>query len=547
MEKDKSFLGTQPVGKLLFKLSLPTVIAQIVNMLYNIVDRIYIGHMPDGGSLALTGVGVCLPIIMIISAFAAFVSAGGAPRASISMGKGDNDSAEKILGGCFFMQIIISAVLTALLLIFDRDLLLAFGASGNTIEYAVDYMNIYAIGTVFVQLTLGMNAFITAQGFANIGMVTVMIGAVSNIVLDPIFIFGLHMGVRGAALATIISQCVSCVWVVAFLFGKKTILRLKAKNFFVSPKIILPCITLGLATFIMQSSESVISVCFNSSLLKYGGDIAVGAMTILTSVMQFAMLPLNGISQGSQPILSYNYGAGNSERVKKTFKLLLAVCLTYSFLLWGFIELFPQGFARMFSSDAALIDFTAHALRIYCAVLCLFGIQMSCQMAFVSIGSALCSISVAVVRKFVLLLPLIYIMPAFVADKTMGVYMAEPVADVIAITFTSILFTIQFGKAMKKLEAQKKGRQNKMADEIKIRAATPEDAPALLKIYAPYVKNTSITYEYDVPSEEEFRRRIESTLRRYPYLVLEREGDILGYAYAGPLHSRPAYDWAVET
>lgn len=456
MEKDKSFLGTQPVGKLLFKLSLPTVIAQIVNMLYNIVDRIYIGHMPGDGSLALTGVGVCLPIIMIISAFAAFVSAGGAPRASISMGKGDNDSAEKILGGCFSMQIVISVVLTALLLIFGRDLLLAFGASENTIEYAVDYMNIYAMGTVFVQLTLGMNAFITAQGFANIGMVTVMIGAVSNIVLDPIFIFGLNMGVRGAALATIISQCISCIWVVAFLFGKKTILRLKAKNFFVSPKIILPCITLGLATFIMQSSESVISVCFNSSLLKYGGDIAVGAMTILTSVMQFAMLPMQGISQGSQPIISYNYGAGNSERVRKTFKLLLAVCLTYSLLLWGLIEMFPQGFAKMFSSDAALIDFTAHALRIYCAVLCLFGIQMSCQMAFVSIGSALCSISVAVVRKFVLLLPLIYIMPMLASDKTMGVYMAEPVADVIAITFTSILFAVQFGKAMKKLEGQKK-------------------------------------------------------------------------------------------
>lgn len=456
MEKDKSFLGTQPVGKLLFKLSLPTVIAQIVNMLYNIVDRIYIGHMPVDGGLALTGVGVCLPIIMIISAFAAFVSAGGAPRASISMGKGDNDSAEKILGGCFFMQIIISAVLTSLLLIFSRDLLLAFGASENTIEYAVDYMNIYALGTVFVQLTLGMNAFITAQGFANIGMVTVMIGAVSNIVLDPIFIFGLNMGVKGAALATVISQCVSCIWVVAFFFGKKTVLRLKAKNFFVSPKLILPCLALGLATFIMQSSESVISVCFNSSLLKYGGDIAVGAMTILTSVMQFAMLPMQGISQGSQPIISYNYGAGNSERVKKTFKLLLGVCLIYSFLLWGLIELFPQGFAKMFCSEAALIDFTANALRIYCAVLCLFGIQMSCQMAFVSIGSALCSISVAVVRKFVLLLPLIYIMPMLASDKTMGVYMAEPVADVIAITFTSILFAVQFGKAMKKLEGRKK-------------------------------------------------------------------------------------------
>lgn len=246
MEKDKSFLGTQPIGKLLFRLSLPTVVAQIVNMLYNIVDRIYIGHMPGNGSLALTGVGVCLPIIMIISAFAAFVSAGGAPRASISMGKGDNDSAEKILGGCFSMQIVISAVLTALLLIFDRDLLLAFGASENTIEYAVDYMNIYAVGTVFVQLTLGMNAFITAQGFANIGMVTVMIGAVSNIVLDPIFIFGLHMGVKGAALATIISQCVSCVWVVAFLFGKKTVLRLKTKNFFVSLKLFCRVLRSGL-------------------------------------------------------------------------------------------------------------------------------------------------------------------------------------------------------------------------------------------------------------------------------------------------------------
>ena len=451
MEKDKSFLGTQPVGKLLFKLSLPTVIAQIVNMLYNIVDRIYIGHMPGDGSLALTGVGVCLPIIMIISAFAAFVSAGGAPRASISMGKGDNGSAEKILGGCFFMQIIISAVLTALLLIFDRDLLLAFGASENTIEYAVDYMNIYAIGTVFVQLTLGMNAFITAQGFANIGMVTVMIGAVSNIVLDPIFIFGLHMGVRGAALATIISQCISCVWVVAFLFGKKTILRLKAKDFFVSPKIILPCITLGLATFIMQSSESVISVCFNSSLLKYGGDIAVGAMTILTSVMQFAMLPLQGIAQGAQPITSYNYGAGNADRVSKTFRLLLTVCLSYSFLLWGCIMLFPAVFAKIFTSDAELVAFTAKALRIYCAVLFIFGIQIACQMTFVSIGNAVCSISVAVLRKFVLLLPLIYILPHVIADQTMAVYTAEPCADIIAVSCTGILFASRFRKALKKL------------------------------------------------------------------------------------------------
>ena len=454
MEKDKSFLGTQPVGKLLFKLSLPTVIAQIVNMLYNIVDRIYIGHMPVDGGLALTGVGVCLPIIMIISAFAAFVSAGGAPRASISMGKGDNDSAEKILGGCFFMQIIISAVLTSLLLIFSRDLLLAFGASENTIEYAVNYMNIYALGTVFVQLTLGMNAFITAQGFANIGMVTVMIGAVSNIVLDPIFIFGLNMGVKGAALATVISQCVSCIWVVAFLFGKKTVLRLKAKNFFVSPKLIMPCLALGLATFIMQSSESVISVCFNSSLLKYGGDIAVGAMTILTSVMQFAMLPLQGIAQGAQPITSYNYGARNTQRVRQTFRLLLKVCLCYSVALWAVIQLCPGAFARIFTPNAALVAFTVPALRIYCGALFLFGIQIACQMTFVSIGAAGCSIIVAVLRKFVLLLPLIYLMPRLLADQTMAVYTAEPVADAIAVTCTAILFTVQFRKALRKLDAE---------------------------------------------------------------------------------------------
>ena len=465
MEKDKTFLGTQPVGKLLFKLSVPTVIAQIVNMLYNIVDRIYIGHIPGDGSLALTGVGVCLPIIMIISAFAAFVSAGGAPRASISMGKGDNDTAEKILGGCFTMQICISAVLTAVLLIFSRDLLMMFGASENTIDYAVDYMNIYAIGTVFVQLTLGMNAFITAQGFANIGMITVLIGAVSNIVLDPLFIFGLHMGVKGAALATIISQGISCIWVVAFLFGKKTILRLKKENFFVNIRIILPCIALGLAMFIMQSSESVISVCFNSSLLKYGGDIAVGAMTILSSVMQFAMLPLQGISQGSQPIISYNYGAGNATRVKKTYRLLLVICMCYSTLLWALIMLFPQAFAKMFCSDAELITFTARALRIYCAVLFMFGIQMSSQMTFVSIGNALCSIIVAVMRKFVLLLPMIYIMPCIVSDKVTGVYMAEPVADFIAVTFTAILFVCQFGKAMKKLEAERPQKKSVESDD----------------------------------------------------------------------------------
>lgn len=450
--QDKTFLGTESIGKLLLKLAIPTVVAQLVNMLYNIVDRIYIGHMPGDGALALTGVGVCMPVIMIISAFAAFIASGGAPRASIFMGKQDHNTAEKILGGCFSLQIVISLALTAVLLIWGRGLLMAFGASENTIEYAVDYMMIYALGTIFVQLTLGMNAFITAQGFASIGMWTVLIGAVINIALDPLFIFGLHLGVRGAALATVISQSVSCAWVLRFLTGKKTLLRLKKETLFRNFKLVLPCIALGSAAFIMQSSESVISVCFNSSLLKYGGDVAVGAMTILTSVMQFAMLPLQGIAQGAQPITSYNYGARNTARVRETFRKLLIACLTYSVLLWGFIQLFPGAFASMFTTDAELLAFTTRALRIYCGALFIFGLQIACQMTFVSIGNAGCSIVVAVLRKFVLLIPLIYILPAFLPDKTTAVYLAEPVADAIAVTCTAFLFAWQFKKALRKLE-----------------------------------------------------------------------------------------------
>ena len=452
MSENKEILGTAPIGKLLFRLAVPTVVAQLINMLYNIVDRVYIGHMPVDGDLALTGVGVCMPIILIISAFASLVASGGAPKASISMGKGDMDSAEKIMGGCFSLQIIISAVLTVVLLIWNKDLLSVFGASKNTIQYASDYMNIYAVGTVFVQLTLGMGAFITAQGFTKISMLTVLIGAVSNIILDPIFIFGVNLGVKGAALATILSQAISCVWVITFLCGKKSFLKLRKHNFRIDAKIILPCIALGTATFIMQSSDSVISVCFNSSLLKYGGDIAVGAMTILTSVMQFAMLPMQGIAQGAQPILSYNYGAKKAERVKKTFRMLLISCLVYSFVIWGAIMLFPQMFAGIFTPDKVLIGFTSTALRVYCAVMCIFGVQIACQMTFVSIGNAICSIIVAIVRKFVLLLPIIYLMPQLMANKTMGVYTAEPVADVIAVTFTAILFSIQFKKALKSLE-----------------------------------------------------------------------------------------------
>lgn len=452
MEKNNQYLGTEPLGKLLFKLAVPSVVAQIINMLYNIVDRIYIGHMAEGGSLALTGLGVCMPIIMVVSAFAALVSMGGAPRASIAMGRGDNSAAEYILGNCFVLQIIISAILTSVLLIWDRDLLLAFGASPDTIEFAVGYMDIYATGTIFVQLTLGMNAFITAQGFSKTSMSTVLIGAVSNIILDPVFIFGFDMGVQGAALATIISQCISCVWVLFFLRSEKTILKLKKENMHLEAKVILPCLALGLAAFIMQSSESIISVSFNTSLLKYGGDIAVGAMTILSSINMFAMLPLQGLGQGAQPIVSYNYGAKDAKRVRGAFRLLLKSSLIYATALWLIIMLLPQVFTSLFTTNAELAAFTQSAMRRYFAVMFMFGIQIACQMTFTAIGSAKSSIAVAVVRKFVLLLPLIYLMPAlFPADKAMAVYLAEPAADFIAVTFTAILFSIQFKRAMDKL------------------------------------------------------------------------------------------------
>lgn len=448
MQNDKNFLGTAPIGKLLLKLSIPTVIAQLINMLYNVVDRIYIGHIPGEGSLALTGVGVCMPIIMIVTAFAALISSGGAPRASICMGKQDNKSAEQILGNCFSLQIVVSIVLTVVLLIWNKDLLMAFGASKNTLGYATDYMRIYALGTLFVQLTLGMNAFITAQGFTTTSMVSVLIGAICNITLDPVFIFVFNMGVKGAALATVLSQAISTIWVVVFLSGKKTQLHLRKKYMGLKPKVFLPCVALGLATFIMQASESVVTVCFNSSLLHYGGDIAVGAMTILTSVMQFAMLPLQGIAQGSQPIASYNYGAKNADRVKKTFRLLVITCLTYSTLLWATVQILPKVFVSIFTSDAKLVAFTAPMLKIYLGGLFLFGIQIACQITFTSLGKAVNSIIVAVVRKFVLLLPLIYIMPHVVSNPTIGVYMAEPIADIIAVLFTSVLFTFQFKKAL---------------------------------------------------------------------------------------------------
>lgn len=451
MENNKEYLGKERIGKLLLKLAIPSVIAQLVNMLYNIIDRVYIGHMPEVGKEALTGVGVCLPLILIVSAFAALVSSGGAPRASINLGEKKYNDAEVILGNCFSLQIIISVILTVLLLLFNEQFLMKFGASSDTIEYATSYMNIYAIGTIFVQLTLGMNGFISCQGFTKHSMISVAIGAVVNIILDPVFIFGFNMGVAGAALATIIAQCASTIWVLSFLRSEKSFLKLKLSNMKLQAKVILPCILLGLATFIMQASESIIAICFNSSLQFYGGDLEVGAMTILSSVMQFTMMPMQGVAQGAQPIISYNYGAKNKERVKAIFKLLTIVCFTYSLCLWSSIMLFPRGFASIFTSDQTLVPFTAKMLRIYCGGLCIFGIQIACQMTFVSIGSSLSSIVVAVFRKFIILIPLIYIVPHLVNDPVIGVYLSEPIADITAVLFTICLFSFKFKKALNKI------------------------------------------------------------------------------------------------
>ncbi|MDD3346540.1 MATE family efflux transporter [Oscillibacter sp.] len=449
-------LGHGPVGRLLFSLALPTITSQIVNMLYNLVDRVYIGHMQpvdSVGKLALTGVGVCLPIIMVISAFAALLALGGAPRASIQEGRGDSRGAEQIMGNCFTLLVAASLVLTVAFLFFARPLLLTFGASENTIGYAMEYMQIYALGTLFVEVTLGMNGFITAQGFTTVGMQTVLIGAVLNTILDPLFIFGLHMGVRGAALATILSQAVSAAWVLRFLSGKQTKWRLRRESLRPRAKVVAPCLALGLAPFIMQSTESLIAACFNASLLRYGGDIAVGAMTVLTSIMQFAMMPLHGLTQGAQPIISYNYGARSAQRVRDAFSCLLRVCVVYSLGLWVLVQLFPRVFALIFNSNAELVDYAAWALRVYMGATGIFGIQIACQQTFIALGNAKASLFLAVLRKIILLIPLIYILPHFFASKAFAVFLAEPVADFLAVCTTAILFARQFKKSMAELEA----------------------------------------------------------------------------------------------
>lgn len=447
MKKNGINLGEGKVSSLLFKLSLPAIIAQLVNVLYNIVDRIFIGRIPNG-EIAMAGVGVAFPIIMIVSAFSALIGMGGAPIAAIKMGAKDNDEAEKIMSNSFSMLIIIGAILTVVFLVFKEPILYAFGASDKTINYAIDYLTLYLIGTVFVQIALGMNPFVNTQGFAKTGMLTVMIGAVINIVLDPIFIFIFNMGVKGAALATVCGQLVSALWVLKFLFGKTSVLKIRKKYLVPKLNVILPVIALGVSPFIMQGTESLVIIIMNNQLSIYGGDLAIGAMTIMSSIMQIVMLPLMGLSQGAQPIISYNYGAKKMERIKATFKLLLISCLVYTGVMWALLMIVPKMFVLIFNSNPNLVEITSWSIKIYFAGVIMFGAQIACQQTFLALGQAKTSLILALLRKIILLIPLAFILPNFFEEGLKGVLMAEPVADILAATITVICFIIFYKKKL---------------------------------------------------------------------------------------------------
>ncbi|MCI8725669.1 MAG: MATE family efflux transporter [Hungatella sp.] len=438
----KQDMGSGSIPKLMMNLAIPAVVAQLINMLYNIVDRIYIGHIPEAGASALTGVGLFLPILMMINAFAMLAGSGGAPRAAIAMGKNEQENAQKILGNCFSVLMIFAVVLTVAFYIFAPQLLRLFGASDVTLPYALSYARIYILGTVFVMIVMGLNPFITTQGFAKFSMITTVVGAVCNIILDPILIFGFHMGVQGAAVATVISQAVSAVWVLVFLRGSKTMLKLTLPDMKIVPEVILPCLALGISTFVMLSTESILNISFNSSLSRFGGDVAVGAMTIISSCNQLVTLPLQGICQGGQPIMSYNFGAGKKERVKQAFRCQFLACVGYAALLWILMMLAPQVFAGIFSSDGELVEYTVWAMRIYMAGIFSTGVQISCQQTFMALGQAKISLLMACLRKLVLLIPLIFVLPFFFTNKVFAVFVAEPVSDIIAATVTAtMLFT----------------------------------------------------------------------------------------------------------
>lgn len=448
--KQDERLGSEPIGKLIISMAVPSVAAQIINVLYNIVDRVYIGHIAGYGDMALTGVGVTFPILMLISAFSAFAGMGGAPLASIQLGKRDYEGAENILGNSAGLLVIFSVTLTAFFSIFKTPILYAFGASGNIIGYATDYISIYLIGTIFVQVSVGLNVFISGQGQARTAMLSVLIGAVTNIILDPIFIFALHMGVRGAAFATIISQAISAIWIIHFLTSDKSVVKLKLTKMKLKPALVGRIAALGISPFIMQSTESLVSITLNSGLQRYGGDLYVGTMSIMTSVMQLIVIPMQGVSQGVQPIISYNYGAQNARRVKEAYFKMLAICFLGTFILAGIAVMAPGVYAGIFTDNQDLVELTCKVMPVYFLGITIFGIQNTCQSTFLALGQAKVSLFIALLRKVILLIPLAIILPRFMG--VMGIYRAEPTADVISVTVTIILFTVTFKKILHSIE-----------------------------------------------------------------------------------------------
>ena len=446
MKSDNDLLADMPVATAFFKLAIPAIAAQLINILYNLVDKMFIGRIPGVGKQALAGVGVTAPVILAVSAFAALVSMGGAPKASIFMGQGDNEQAEKVMGSCTWLLIILSITLTLIMLIFGRSIMLLFGASQDTITYAVDYMNIYCLGTLFTQLTLGLNAFITAQGKTLISMLNVAVGAVTNIILDAVLINGFSMGVKGAALATVISQGVSVCFVIRYLITGKSQLHLHFRNIRFDGPLIWSCVLLGTSPALMQLTENMVAISFNTSLQKYGGDMAVASMSILTSIMQFVMLLLPGLVQGAQPLLSYNLGAQNISRVKKTFRLLLICCVSGSFIIWLICMMCPTAVTSIFTSDITLIAYTNKSMRVYLAMLFIYGIQVACQYSFVALDQAPKAIFLTIWRKIIILIPLIFILPHFMTHAVMGVYLAEPIADTIAVCTTAPMFYSYYRK-----------------------------------------------------------------------------------------------------
>ena len=433
-EMDSQRLGTAPLGRLMVSLAVPAVAAQLINVLYNIVDRIYIGHIEGYGDVALTGVGVTFPIIMLISAFSAFAGMGGAPLASIELGRKDLQKAELILGNSAGMIVLFSAVLTVGFSIFKTPVLYAFGASDVTVGYAASYIGIYLVGTIFVQVAVGLNTFISGQGESKTAMLSVVIGAVLNIILDPILIFVLDMGVRGAALATVISQAVSAAWVLRFLTSGRSVMKLRVRNMRLNTDIVKRIAGLGVSPFIMQSTESMVSITLNSGLQNYGGDLYVGTMSIMTSIMQLILIPVQGISQGVQPIISYSYGAGDRERVKGAFMRLLAAGLLGTLVLGGVAVLVPEVYAGIFTNNEKLIELTCQVMPVYFLGITIFGLQSACQSTFLALGQAKVSLFIALLRKVFLLIPLALIVPRFMG--VMGIYRAEPVADIISVATT---------------------------------------------------------------------------------------------------------------